>query len=75
MTLKGKDHQIELLTVSDRTNLEALLNGGGKTQVPCLRIQKEEIQDEETDQEGQPSVTWLYDSDDIIRYIAEHNLA
>ncbi|WP_086980700.1 glutathione S-transferase N-terminal domain-containing protein [Vibrio aphrogenes] len=36
---------------------EEQISGGGKGQVPCLRIEKE----------GQ--VTWLYESDAIIDYI------
>lgn len=35
-----------------------LIEGGGKKQVPCLRI--------EDDQGG---VQWLYESNDIIRYL------
>ena len=38
-------------------NREALVAGGGKKQVPCLRI--------ETD----TSVEWMYESSDIIRYL------
>jgi len=34
-----------------------LINGGGKPQVPCLRIEED----------GQ--VSWLYESKDIIRYL------
>ncbi len=36
---------------------EELLNGGGKTQVPCLQI----VEDQQ--------VTWLYESADIIRFL------
>ena len=36
-----------------------LEEGGGKVQVPCLRI-------EDGDQ-----VSWLYESDDIVRYLGE----
>ncbi len=36
---------------------EALLMGGGRTTVPCLRI------------EGDNGVTWLYESSDIIAYL------
>ena len=40
-----------------RTYKAELRNGGGKTQVPCLRI---------VNADG--SVKWLYESRDIIRY-------
>ena len=36
---------------------KALLEGGGRVKVPCLRIEEE----------GQ--VTWMYESSDIIRYL------
>ncbi len=39
---------------------EALLKGGGKTQVPCLRIE-----------EDGGAVRWLYESADICRYLEE----
>ncbi|RXJ73260.1 glutaredoxin [Veronia nyctiphanis] len=39
--------------------LEELVTGGGKRQVPCLRIE-----------EGD-SVRWLYESDDIIAYLKQ----
>lgn len=41
---------------------DALLNGGGRVKVPCLRI-------EEGDK-----VQWMYESDDINRYL-EHRFA
>jgi len=41
-----------------------LEEGGGKLQVPCLRIEKEE-----------DGVTWLYESDDIIRYLQEYRVS
>ena len=41
---------------------EELLDGGGKTQVPCLRIE-----DNEVPQSG--ATRWLYESSDIIRYL------
>ncbi len=37
---------------------EDLLKGGGRTTVPCLRIEKEAGE-----------VTWLYESADIINYL------
>ncbi|HCI13295.1 MAG: glutaredoxin [Gallionellales bacterium GWA2_60_142] len=39
---------------------DALLQGGGKIQTPCLRI---------TDAQGQ--VQWMYESDDIIKYLQQ----
>lgn len=40
-------------------NRTELLKGGGKLQVPCLRIDKEN-----------GKTTWLYESRDIIRYLS-----
>ena len=37
---------------------EELVNGGGKRQVPCLRID-----------DGKEQSTWLYESADIISYL------
>lgn len=42
----------------DPVHRAELLQGGGKIQTPCLRI---------TDEQGQ--VQWMYESDDIIRYL------
>ncbi|MEP0355030.1 MAG: glutathione S-transferase N-terminal domain-containing protein [Paraglaciecola sp.] len=39
---------------------EELLQGGGKVQTPCLRIEHED------------SVEWLYESSDIISYLEKH---
>jgi len=44
---------------NDTTHREALLAGGGKIKVPCLRI-------EENDQ-----VSWLYESLDINAYLSD----
>lgn len=38
---------------------QALLDGGGKIQTPCLRI------------ENQGEVEWLYESSDIIKYLRQ----
>ena len=44
--------------ISEGSHLEALMVGGGKRQVPCLRI------------EATPGeVQWLYESMDIIAYL------
>ncbi len=37
-----------------------LLKGGGRCQVPCLRIEKED-----------GGVEWMYESTDIVRYLEE----
>ncbi len=39
---------------------EALLQGGGRVKVPCLKI---------TDKQG--GVQWMYESSEIIRYLQE----
>lgn len=57
--LSGKDRDLELKSTSDRDNATALMRGGGKTQVPCLRIEQ-----------ADGSVQWMYESDDIIRYLS-----
>lgn len=46
--------------VGNAQHREALLKGGGKTQVPCLRIE---------DAPGE--VRWLYESADICRFLEE----
>ena len=40
-----------------------LKEGGGKVQVPCLRIEEG----------GQ--VNWLYESDDIVKYLGEYQMS
>ena len=52
ITLRDAQHDAE--------HREALLQGGGKVQTPCLRI---------TGDDGQ--VQWLYESGDIIRYLQQ----
>jgi len=44
----------------DPEHREALLQGGGKVQTPCLRV---------TDAQGQ--VQWMYESNDIIQYLQQ----
>ena len=41
-------------------NREALLQGGGRVKVPCLKI---------TDEQG--GIQWMYESSEIIRYLHE----
>jgi glutathione S-transferase len=58
MFLRGKESDLELLNTSDRANAQTLMQGGGKTQVPCLRIEQ-----------ADGTVEWMYESDDIIQYL------
>jgi len=44
--------------ISNPENSTHLITGGGKRQVPCLRIEKEN-----------GDVRWMYESMDIIRYL------
>ncbi len=57
--MRGKDSlDIELRSTSERQHAIDLMDGGGKTQVPCLRIESPE-----------GDVQWMYESDDIIAYL------
>ena len=57
--LKRKGIDIPLKNIiQNMDDREALMAGGGKTQVPCLRIE---------DESGH--VEWLYESDDIVDYL------
>lgn len=64
MALRGKDHKIKLKDVSSGPNNGELINGGGKSQVPCLCIKSAGQQDQ-----------WMYESNDILAYIKQHGLA
>ena len=44
-------------TISEQGASEELLQGGGNSMVPCLRIQRSE------------EVVWMYESMDIINYL------
>lgn len=56
--LSGNDDlNVELRSMSESKFAMELMQGGGKTQVPCLRI--------ESDGKDQ----WLYESDDIVNYL------
>ena len=58
--LRGKkDLDIDMRSTSNRENRSELISGGGKGQVPCLRID-----------DGSGNVQWMYESDDIIRYFS-----
>ena len=48
----------------DSSNNRDLITGGGKSQVPCLRIENED-----------GSVRWLYESIDIVRYLKGYRKA
>lgn len=57
MYLRGTGIQIPYLDAKIEPHRTDLLNGGGKLQVPCLRIK------------GADSSQWMYESGDIIAYI------
>ncbi len=60
MNLRNRDDlNVELRSTSDRQHSADLVKGGGKSQVPCLRID-----------DGSGNVQWMYESDDIIRYFS-----
>jgi glutathione S-transferase len=63
MVLRGHQHQIQLASTSESDNRSVLINGGGKGQVPCLRIESAE-----------GDVQWMYESDDILRYVRQQGL-
>lgn len=58
MFLRGEKRELELRSTSERSHAEALMQGGGKTQVPCLRIEQ-----------ADGSIQWMYESNDIISYL------
>lgn len=60
MFLRGKDHDLELRNTSERDNAQTLMQGGGKTQVPCLRVEQVDGR-----------VEWMYESNDIIQYLGQ----
>ena len=60
--LKGKKHDIELRETSNPEYWLELQQGGGKTQVPCLRIERN------------GEVQWMYESGDIIQYLKEQRI-
>jgi len=58
--IAANPHAVELRNIQhDSKHRSDLIKGGGKSQVPCLRIE----QKDGTEQ-------WLYESSDIIRYLA-----
>ena len=56
--LRSKNMELELRRTSDSDHQRDLIRGGGKTQVPCLRIDNEN------------GTQWMYESDDIINYLS-----
>lgn len=52
--------KLENRNISEGAHLESLMVGGGKRQVPCLRIQGDDGQSH-----------WLYESMDIIAYLKQ----
>ena len=57
--LEANDIDIALKDVNqDAAAFRELLSGGGRTTVPCLRIQRGE------------EVEWMFESADIMRYLA-----
>ena len=59
--IKRLSLNIQLLdTQKNADNRQALLQGGGEIKVPCLRI---------TQDDG--VIRWMYESDDIIKYLEE----
>ena len=59
MFLKRHNFEIEMRSTFDAGYSAELKTGGGKTQVPCLKITSGEQE------------TWMYESDDIVRYLDE----
>ena len=59
--LKGKGFDIDMRSTADRKYQSELVAGGGKGQVPCLRIEKEDGQ-----------IQWMYESNDIIKYFSSN---
>ncbi len=54
------DIKLENRNIAEGAHLEALMVGGGKRQVPCLRIQGDDGQNH-----------WLYESMDIMAYLKQ----
>ena len=59
MFLNGKDSDLDLRSTSDREHAQALMPGGGPPPVPWLAIEQ-----------ADGSIEWMYESDDIIRYLS-----
>ena len=73
--IKGKSHQIELRSISEPEHLQELSQGGGKTQVPCLKIESLKTESLKADSNHKAAqATWMYESEDILQYIASNKL-
>ena len=57
--IRRKGLNIKLVDAKQADNRQELLSKGGKVQVPCLRIEKDD------------KVEWLYESNAIIHYLDE----
>lgn len=55
----GLDVELKNIQLNHQHRID-LHQGGNKTQVPCLRIEK-----------SKGATQWLYESDDIINYLAQ----
>lgn len=60
--MKHIDIEVEERDIAKNPAYRAeLVKGGGRVQVPCLRI------------ESNGEVRWLYESQDIVRYLQRHD--
>ncbi|WP_068546721.1 glutaredoxin family protein [Thalassotalea crassostreae] len=57
-TIKRENLNIELRNIKQQTNLDELVEHGGKRTVPCLRIEQED-----------GSSKWMYESKEIVAYL------
>ena len=62
MFMRKHSIDLELRSTGEQSHRLALLEGGGKSQVPCLRI------------EANNDSVWLYESEDIISYLRQRYL-
>ena len=60
--MKKNGIDIPLNNVMSAEHRSALVSGGGKSQVPCLKIEQGE------------QVQWLYESSDIIEHLRQHSM-
>jgi glutaredoxin len=59
--MKRQGIKIDIHDIKNEQNREALLSGGGKAKVPCLKIEEQD-----------KPVTWLYESNDIIEHLKQY---
>ncbi len=62
--MKDLGLELPIRDIAESHHREALIGGGGMSQVPCLRIDHPNGRTE-----------WMYESDDIIRYLKAHAAA